>query len=144
MMMMMNQRTIVILGMTRWLEWCACNQASFCQASPGRLAVLLRAVQERWSCYCSYQSYMFDPFKHLEEPPPHCEHYGCILTVCHILVECLNKERHDWYNKGSGIYYPVCGMVHIKDNLLLIGKSSPWVASFFLAIWMVFYHVFVK
>ena len=30
---------------------------------------------------------------------------------------------HDWYN--SGMCYPVCGMVHIKEPLLLIGKSSP-------------------
>ena len=28
------------------LEWCGCEQASFCQAGPGRLAVLLQAVQE--------------------------------------------------------------------------------------------------
>ena len=31
---------------------------------------------------------------------------------------------HDWCNKGSGMCYPVCGMVHIKEPLLLIGKSS--------------------
>ena len=31
---------------------------------------------------------------------------------------------HDWYNKGCGMCYPVCGMVHIKEPLLLIGKSS--------------------
>ena len=31
---------------------------------------------------------------------------------------------HDWCNKGRGMYYPVCGMVHIKEPLLLIGKSS--------------------
>ena len=31
---------------------------------------------------------------------------------------------HDWYYKGCGMYYPVSGMVHIKDPLLLIGKSS--------------------
>ena len=22
---------------------------------------------------------------------------------------------HDWCNKGRGMYYPVCGMVHIKE-----------------------------
>ena len=33
---------------------------------------------------------------------------------------------HDWCNKGLGICYPVCGMVHIKEPLLLIGKSSPY------------------
>ena len=31
---------------------------------------------------------------------------------------------HDWCNKGRGMYYPVCGMTHTKDPLLLIGKSS--------------------
>ena len=31
---------------------------------------------------------------------------------------------HDWCNKG--MYYPyVCRMVHIKEPLLLIGKSRP-------------------
>ena len=32
---------------------------------------------------------------------------------------------HDWYNKLHGMCYPICGMVHIKEPLLLIGKSSP-------------------
>ena len=31
---------------------------------------------------------------------------------------------HDWCNKGRVMCYPVCGMVHIKETLLLIGKSS--------------------
>ena len=31
---------------------------------------------------------------------------------------------HDWCNKGRGMYYPVCGMMHIKEPLLLIGRSS--------------------
>ena len=31
---------------------------------------------------------------------------------------------HDWCNKGHGICYPVCGMVHIKEPVLLIDKSS--------------------
>ena len=30
-----------------------------------------------------------------------------------------------WCNKGRCMCYPVCGMVHIKEPLLLIGKSSP-------------------
>ena len=32
---------------------------------------------------------------------------------------------HNWCNKGCSVYYPVYGMVHIKDPLLLIEKSSP-------------------
>ena len=31
---------------------------------------------------------------------------------------------HDWCNKGRGMCYPVCGMVHIKEPLLLIGKRE--------------------
>ena len=31
----------------------------------------------------------------------------------------------NWCNKVCGMCYPVCGMVRIKEPLLLIGKSSP-------------------
>ena len=31
---------------------------------------------------------------------------------------------HDWCDKGCGMCYPVCVMVHIKEPLLLIDKSS--------------------
>ena len=31
---------------------------------------------------------------------------------------------HDWWNKGRGMCYHVCGMVHINEPLLLIDKSS--------------------
>ena len=45
---------------------------------------------------------------------------------------------HDWYTKGRGMCYPVCGMVHINEPLLLIGKSSPCGSSRFplsLSVW---------
>ena len=32
---------------------------------------------------------------------------------------------HDWCNKGCGMCYPVCGMMQLKEPLLIIGKSSP-------------------
>ena len=38
---------------------------------------------------------------------------------------------HDWCNKGCGMCYPVCGMMHIKEPLLLIRKSSPCSGSGF-------------
>ena len=46
-----------------------------------------------------------------------------------LIVEILSyflfqPVLHDWYNKGHGMCYPVCGMVQIKEPLLLIGKSS--------------------
>ena len=31
---------------------------------------------------------------------------------------------NDWCNKGRGMCHPVCGMVHIKEPFLLIGKSN--------------------
>ena len=36
----------------------------------------------------------------------------------------LQPVFHDWCNKGCGMCYAVCGMVHIKEPLLLIRKSS--------------------
>ena len=30
---------------------------------------------------------------------------------------------HDWCNKGRGMCYPVCEMMHIKEPLLINGKS---------------------
>ena len=39
--------------------------------------------------------------------------------------------HHDWCNKGRGMCYPVCGMVHITEPLLLIGKISPYGGSGF-------------
>ena len=36
----------------------------------------------------------------------------------------LQPVLHAWCNKGRGMCYPVCGMVHIKEPLLLIDKSS--------------------
>ena len=32
---------------------------------------------------------------------------------------------YDWYNKGCGMCYYLYDMVHIKEPLLLLGKSSP-------------------
>ena len=43
----------------------------------------------------------------------------------------LQPVLHDWCNKGCGMSYPVCGMMHIKEPLLLINKSSPCGSSVF-------------
>ena len=45
---------------------------------------------------------------------------------CHTLSYfSFQPVLHDWCNKGHGMCYSVCGMMHIKDPLLLIRKSSP-------------------
>ena len=48
------------------------------------------------------------------------------ITLSHfqMLGVSFQPVLHDWCNKGRGMCYPVCGMVHIKEPLLLIGKSS--------------------
>ena len=33
---------------------------------------------------------------------------------------------HDWCNKCCGMHYPVCGIMHIKETLLLIGRNSQY------------------
>ena len=72
---------------------------------------------------------MSDP-SHYELTP----FYGiCIINVyiqsvlCSVLCNQYFSMSvlHNWCNKGRGMCYPVCGMVHIKEPLLLIGKSSP-------------------
>ena len=40
---------------------------------------------------------------------------------------------HDWCNIGRGMCYPVNRMMHIKEPLLLIGKSSTFGGSGFLS-----------
>ena len=54
-------KSVYSFHLARWLKWCSCEQVSFCQASPGNLAVLLQAVQEGWSCLvsCPHWSYTF-------------------------------------------------------------------------------------
>ena len=46
-------------------------------------------------------------------------------------IELFLPVLHDWCNKGRGMYYPICGMMHIKETLLFIGKSSLYGGSGF-------------
>ena len=41
------------------------------------------------------------------------------------IFQGVDPVLHNWYNKDHVMCYPVCGMVYIKDSLLLLGKSSP-------------------
>ena len=40
-------------------------------------------------------------------------------------LQFFQPVLHDWCNKGRDMCYPLCGMMDIKESLLLIGKSSP-------------------
>ena len=48
---------------------------------------------------------------------------------------------HNWCNKGRGMCYPVCGMVHIKEPFQLIDKTMWRQRVSFLTIRMVLNHM---
>ena len=48
-----------------------------------------------------------------------------INNIMKLITTSFQPVLHDWCNKGRGMCNPVCGMVHIKEALLLIGNSSP-------------------
>ena len=53
---------------------------------------------------------------------------GAAISIFHgvdpLSYFSFQSVLHDGCNKGRGMYYAVCGMMHIKERLLLIGKSS--------------------
>ena len=51
--------------------------------------------------------------------------FGSILHCGPIELFLVPPVLRDWCNKGCGMCFPVCGMVHIKEPFLLIEKSSP-------------------
>ena len=53
------------------------------------------------------------------------------FTVDPLSYFSFQPVLHDWCNKGCGMCYLVCEMMHIKEHLLLIGKSSPCGSSGF-------------
>ena len=42
---------------------------------------------------------------------------------------------HDWCNKGCGMCYPVCGMVHIKEPIVPLNKPLSLANKFRLPFW---------
>ena len=61
---------------------------------------------------------------------------GNILLIVHGLL-FLSSSNASFYHpshKGCGMCYPVCRIVHIKEPLLVIGKSSPCAAAEFLSL----------
>ena len=60
-------------------------------------------------------------------------HKRTLLPRSYIALHAFSFQPvlHDWCNKGRGMCYPVCGMMHIKEPLLLIVKSSHYGGSGF-------------
>ena len=55
----------------------------------------------------------------------HSTHFIYAYGVDPLSYFSFQPVLHDWCNKGRGMCYPVCRMVHIKEPLLSIEKSSP-------------------
>ena len=53
----------------------------------------------------------------------------CVIGVDPLSYFSFQPVLHDVCNKGHGMCYPVCGMMHTKEPLLLIGKNSHVVAA---------------
>ena len=69
-----------------------------------------------------------------------CQRARCSSVVNPLSYFSFQPVLHDWYIKVCGVCSPVCGIVHIKEPLLLIGKTSPCGGSGFPhAIRMVLY-----
>ena len=56
--------------------------------------------------------------------------WGGHWTFWNLMIDPLScfsfqPVLHDWCNKGRGMCYPVCRMVHIKEPLLSIEKGRP-------------------
>ena len=51
-----------------------------------------------------------------------CEHASVVPTD--IGLASFQPVLHDCCNKDCGMCYPVCGMMHIKEPLLLIAEST--------------------
>ena len=58
---------------------------------------------------------------------------GSILHGGPIELLSIQPVLHDWCNKRHGMCYPICGMMHIKEPLLLIEKNSHVAAAGFLS-----------
>ena len=104
------------------MERCGHEQASFSQANPWRLAVLLQAVQKDDVVLCRTRighTYLTHSYILKKDPPPQCEQCQCIRTVRHILVECnhLARTRNDIFG-GCGVVESVQFHPEIMFNVL--------------------------
>ena len=103
---------------------------------PGASHSLTRGKSVRsWCDGSSDRSFMVEPSSYFHSSQ--CSTTGVTkAVVCAFMVDPSNyfsfqPVLHDWCYKGRGTCYPVCGIVHIKEPLLLIGKSSPYGGSRF-------------
>ena len=105
--------------MSDWLDWTAANRLAmvkYCVESSDIFILQLAALKERKEGNVLFND-AFKTFYCVNLPPS--------LYCCDPLSYfSFQPVLHDWCIKGRSMCYPVCGMVHIKEPLLLIDKSS--------------------
>ena len=62
---------------------------------------------------------------HVQTPVPETIFAFVINTYNPLSYFSFQPVLHDWCIKSRRMCYPVCGMMHIKEPMLLIGNSSP-------------------
>ena len=71
--------------------------------------------------------------------------YVC-MYICMYVCMCVSvslssfQPVNNWMNKGCGMCYPVCVMLHTKDPWLLIEKNSPCSGGSMFPLAMIIYH----
>ena len=98
---------------------------------------LMPSLSPEWPC-CRWRlmSFMIQPTVSMSSDPHWTTLSLFLKRICNTNSQSSKPDSltlsyfsfqpvlHDWCNKGCGMCYPVCGMVHIKEPLLLIDKSS--------------------
>ena len=72
----------------------------------------------------SHGSYFIYTIPAMKDRSDYPSHHERTLLLPPLSYFSFQPVLHDWCNKGCGMCYPVCGIVHIKEPLLLIEKSS--------------------
>ena len=121
---------------TKCTNWLACNvhiHSKLLQSMPvmgtsSAVSQLFNPRQGRKRGGKEMQGFSYDS-RAEGSPPPSLEMKTMRKSMDYFSFEFQSKFSfqpvlHDWCNKGCGMCYPACGMVHIKEPLLLIDKSS--------------------
>ena len=88
------------------MNQCRSKLTSFCEATLGRLAVLLHMIKMRRDYHLLFPGYTFltHSFILAGECPRQCEHSQCVLTVSHILMRCPHlKPVRDGVFRNEGV-----------------------------------------
>ena len=101
------------------LEWCGREQASFCQAGPGRLAVLVQAVQQDEVVLCRTRighTHLTHSYILRKDSPPQCEHCQFATFWWSAIVA---EKRNDIFGRRNVVesfrFHPILILFYLKE-----------------------------